>query len=80
MLDPFHSYLQERIPDSPELSAIRLLDEMRQRGYRDSITILKDYLATIRPKAIPIEVHFETDLGEQAQDRSHYFQTLFLVI
>ena len=67
MLDPYRQYLQERIQTYPELSAVRLLDEIRQRGYRGSVTILRDYLATLRPKAIPIEIRFETEPGEQAQ-------------
>ncbi|MCX5971439.1 MAG: IS21 family transposase [Coprothermobacterota bacterium] len=67
MLDPYRHYLQERIQTYPELSAVRLLDEIRQRGYRGSVTILKDYLITLRPKAIPIEIRFETEPGEQAQ-------------
>ena len=66
MLDPYRQYLQERIQTYPELSAVRLLDEIRQRGYQGSVTILRDYLATIRPKTIPIEVRFETEPGEQA--------------
>ena len=67
MLDPYRHYLQQRIQTYPELSAVRLLDEIRQRGYRGSVTILRDYLTTLRPKAIPIEVRFETEPGEQAQ-------------
>jgi len=85
MLDPYRQYLQERIQTYPELSAVRLLDEIRQRGYRGSVTILRDYLATLRPKAIPIEIRFETEPGEQAQfdygeERTSFGKVHFLAL
>ena len=66
-LDPFRRYLQQRIQTYPELSSVRLWQEISERGYDGSLTLLKNYLATIRPKAIPIEIRFETEPGEQAQ-------------
>jgi len=38
-LDPFKPYVVKRILELPELSSVRLLDELRQRGYQQSIAI-----------------------------------------
>jgi transposase len=84
-LDPFRHYLRERIQVYPELSAVRLLREIHERGYGGSLTILKDYLATIRPKPIQLEQRFETEPGEQAQfdygeERTSFGKVHFLAL
>jgi len=67
-LDPFKEYLQQRLEKFPNLSSIRLLEELRMMGYSGGYTILKDYLRTIRPQQIILpEVRYETKPGVQAQ-------------
>jgi transposase len=67
-LDPYKAIIDERLGTYPELSAVRLFDEVRAAGYPGGLTQLKLYVAQVRPKA-PAEpvVRFETDPGEQAQ-------------
>jgi transposase len=54
---------------APErLAATVLLRELRERGYAGGYSILKEYLARLRPAAIPEPVErFETTPGEQMQ-------------
>jgi transposase len=63
-------WLAERVRQAaPErLSATVLLAELRRRGYRGGITILREHLAALRPAAAPEPVvRFETAPGEQMQ-------------
>ena len=67
-LDPYRDYLLERIGRYPQLSATRLLREIRDLGYPGQVSILRDYLSDIRPAARRrFELRFETPPGEQAQ-------------
>ncbi|MDP6496212.1 MAG: helix-turn-helix domain-containing protein [Dehalococcoidia bacterium] len=47
-LDSYKGYLLGRIQTYPELSARRLLAEIRSLGYQGGYTILKDYLRSRR--------------------------------
>ena len=67
-LDPFTGIIAERLASYPELSAVRLFDEVRAAGYPGGITQLRDYVARVRPHAEPEPlVRFETAPGHQAQ-------------
>lgn len=74
LLGPYESYLRERVTAWPELSGVRLLRELRERGYSGGITKLNDFLRAVRPAiARPFEVRFETPAGRQAQvDFAHF--------
>ena len=66
-LEPYKAYIKERI-DRYNLSAIRILEEIRKKGYRGKYTILKDYCRTVRKdRAITAVIRFETEPGRQAQ-------------
>ena len=67
-LDPYKSIIEERLTAYPELSAVRLLDEIRAAGYTGSYTQLQEYVQWVRPKPSkePV-VRFETPPGKQAQ-------------
>ena len=66
-IDPFKDYLRARFAQY-DLSAVRLLEEIRERGYRGSYTIVKDFLRPLkRDRALPAVVRFETPPGVQAQ-------------
>jgi transposase len=67
-LTPFHALVGERLAAYPQLSAVRLLAELRAAGYTGGVTRLKSYLRTVRPPApAPPLVRFETPPGHQAQ-------------
>ena len=63
-------FLRERVTLFPDLSAARLIREIRELGYAGAYTAVKRYLAAIRPEngLKPYEVQFETPPGVQAQD------------
>ena len=67
-LDPYKGIIQARLEAYTELSAIRLLDEIRAAGYRGGYTQLKEYVRQVRPRppADPV-VRFETPPGHQGQ-------------
>ncbi|WP_446831121.1 hypothetical protein [Candidatus Foliamicus sp.] len=82
LLDPYRSYVRERVTAYPGLRATRLLREIRTLGYPGGYSQLTAYVRTIRPLAPPgFEHRFETAPGEQAQVEcprfAGYFRALF---
>ena len=66
-IDPFKDYLHARFAQY-DLSAVRLLEEIRERGYHGSYTTVKDFLRPLRRgRALQAVVRFETPPGVQAQ-------------
>lgn len=78
-LAPYLDYLRERVAAFPDLSAVRLTREIRDRGYVGAYTAVKRFAAAIRPDAgpKPFEVRFETPAGQQAQVDFARFVTEF---
>jgi transposase len=78
-LAPYLDYLRERIAAFPELTAVRLTREIRERGYSGAYTAVKRFAAAIRPnnQPKPFEVRFETPPGYQAQVDFARFVTTF---
>lgn len=67
-LAPYQAIITTRLATYPELSAIRLFEEVRAAGYPGGITQLRDYVAQVRPRPEPEPiVRFETPPGHQAQ-------------
>jgi transposase len=67
-LEPFKPIIEARLAQYPELSAVRLLEEVRASGYAGGITQLKLFVQQVRPKPAPEPlVRFETAPGQQAQ-------------
>jgi len=67
-LDAYKAIIESRLAAYPQLSAVRLLAEIRAAGYAGSYTQLKDFVRQVRP-APPAEpvIRFETPAGRQAQ-------------
>ena len=67
-LDPFKEIIRTRLADYPELSAVRLFDEVKAAGYPGGYGQVKRYVRAVRPRD-PVEpvVRFETPPGHQAQ-------------
>jgi transposase len=67
-LDPFKPFIIQRLTQWPELTATRLFDEVRARGYRRSIAQLRRYVAQVRtPRSRKVYLRVEVMPGEQAQ-------------
>lgn len=66
-LDPFKEYIQGMIKEH-DLSAVRLLEDIRKMGYDGGYTILREYARTLRKdRAINAVYRYETKPGVQAQ-------------
>jgi transposase len=67
-LDAYRSLIRARLDEFPELSAVRILDEIQLAGYSGGYSQLRDYVRQVRPRppAEPL-VRFETDPGHQGQ-------------
>ena len=66
-LDPYRERIRELI-NKHNLSAVRILEEIRKTGYDGGYTILKDYCAELRKdRRIQAVYRYETDPGKQSQ-------------
>lgn len=66
-LEPFKTYLQERIKEYPELSGAKLFLEIKRQGYTGGLTILREFLGSVRPEKPRAFLRLETRPGEFAQ-------------
>lgn len=67
-LDAYAAIIETRLAAYPELSAVRLLDEIRAAGYTGGYSQLKALVRRLRPIPAPEPiVRFETPAGHQAQ-------------
>ncbi len=67
IIEPFEAYLQERLTLFPDLTARRLMREIRERGYEGGYTAVKTFVREARPpKETRFERRFETPPGKQA--------------
>ena len=74
VVDDFKPRIIQRITEAPELSAVRLLEELRQCGYQHGIAVLRRYVAQVRqPRSRKVYLRVEMEPGEQAQvDWGHF--------
>jgi transposase len=73
-LEPYRPIIEARLAAYPKLSAVRLLAEIRAAGYEGGYSQVRDYVRTVRPRALedPV-VRFETPPAKQAQvDFAHF--------
>lgn len=78
VLAPYETYLRARVTEFPGLSGVRLLREIRDRGYEGGYTAVTDYLREARPpRQAAFERRFETPPGGQAQVDFAEFATEF---
>ena len=67
-LDGFRSQIKQLLKDFPDMTGVRVYEELVANGFDGGSTIVTDYLRKIRPKPKkdPV-VRFETDPGQQGQ-------------
>jgi transposase len=53
ILDPFHAKIEELLKAEPSRSAVNILQELRPKGYKGGITIIRDHLRVERPRPEP---------------------------
>ena len=67
-LEPFKTYIKDRLKEYPNLTASKILMEIQKQGYGGGYTILKDYIRRIRTGKNPSAfLRLETQPGEYAQ-------------
>lgn len=68
ILDAFKPYLVERLAEYPELTATRLLMELKDRGYTGGAAVIRRFVRKIRvARSRKAYLRIETEPGEQAQ-------------
>jgi len=64
----YDSFIKQTLEEFPDISAVRMLEELETKGYDGGYTIVKDLLRRIRPKPKKKPAQrIETDPGEQGQ-------------
>jgi transposase len=71
-LDPYKRTIRELLKAHP-YSGVQVLQRLREDGYDGGLTVIKDFLATVRPRRAPAFLTLAFAPGECAQvDWGHY--------
>lgn len=67
IIDPYKRKIEELIAKEPDLSAVRVLEEVRKKGYSGEITLVRNYLREIRPARGRVYQEVEYPPGDAMQ-------------
>jgi transposase len=67
LVDPFKNLIDELLREYPDLSGTRIFEELKKQGYQGGISILRDYLRTLRPRLQDPHFRLTQPAGTQAQ-------------
>lgn len=68
IVDAYVARMEELLARWPQITAVRVHEELRKAGYRGGYSMVRDRLRELRPKRLPERVlRFETAPGAQAQ-------------
>jgi transposase len=68
ILDAHKAFIVERLTEAPELTSVRLLAELKGRGYPGGVAVLRRYVGKVRqPRARKAYLRVDMEAGEQAQ-------------
>ena len=73
LIDPYVPFLREMLAKYPKITASRLYDMVRERGYPGRPSQFRSVIAELRPKRCEAYLRLRTLPGEQAQvDWAHF--------
>lgn len=68
VIEAHKDYIVDRLAKHPDLTAVRLLGELKERGYTGGIAVVRRYVMKVRaPRQRKAYLSIETEPGEQAQ-------------
>jgi transposase len=67
ILDPYKPAIDEILAKYPDLSAVRIEEEISKRGYEGEVTLVRDYLREVRPARGRIYQEVEYGPGDAMQ-------------
>ncbi len=79
-LDPYRLIIKEMVEQYPKIKAPVVLRHIKERGFEGEVTIVRDYLRTLKRDATTRQafIRFESDAGQQMQiDWGHFGSLIY---